>query len=34
MVEAFLYEDENRKVIMITMQNAIDLFSAPEEAIR
>lgn len=29
----FSYDDENRKVIIITMQNAIDLFNNPEEAL-
>ena len=30
---SFSYDDDNRKVIIITMQNAIDLFNAPEEAL-
>lgn len=29
----FSYDDENRKVIIITMQNAIDLFNSPKEAL-
>ena len=29
----FSYDDENRKVIIITMQNAIDLFNTPKEAL-
>ncbi len=29
----FSYDDENRKVIIITMQNAIDLFNNPKEAL-